>query len=374
MAFGILTVITLSVFFAWLSFSGHPLEQNKTKTVVKKTEPSFAEVKLASMTLRQKVASLLILHVSGSDATTLGQFLADYQPGGLIFMPDNIGSMTAEELGEITSQLQTDPELPFLFAIDEEGGTVQRLAEDSFLSALELKSQPADATETAFSERSVMLTQAGMNLNFGIVADLTDNPYSFIYPRVLGIDPTSAGDRVAAAVRGEKGNVLSTLKHYPGHGETTGDSHYSIPTTDISYRQWQDRDEKPFVSGINAGAQVVMFGHLIYSTVDSSPASLSVKWHEILRQRDNFKGIAITDDMLMLQQSGDADFSDPIKNATDAINAGNTMLLYVLGGNSITPNELIDGIVSAVDDGVINQNVIDINAKQVLELRHGLAK
>ncbi|MDD3035644.1 MAG: glycoside hydrolase family 3 N-terminal domain-containing protein [Candidatus Saccharimonadaceae bacterium] len=371
---GIFTLIALSVFFSFYMTSESHKEKEPETIVVKKPEPSFAETKLASMTLRQKVASLLILHASGSDVATLGKFLIDYQPSGLIFMPDNIGSMTSAELGVVTTQLQIDPELPYLFAIDEEGGTVQRLIEDSFPSALDLKTQPADATETAFSDRSAMLKQAGMNLNFGIIADITDNPSSFIYPRVLGIDPTNSSDRVAAAVRGEKGNVISTLKHYPGHGETTGDSHYSIPVTDISYQQWQDRDEKPFVSGIKAGAQFVMFGHLTYSAVDSLPASLSIKWHDIIRQRDNFKGIIITDDMLMLQQSGLSEYSDPIKNAVNAINAGNTVLLYVLGSDSIAPNDLIDGIVSAVDDGTISQDIININVKQVLELRHGLVK
>lgn len=371
---GIFTLIALSVFFAFYMTSESRKEKEPETIVVKKPEPSFAETKLASMTLRQKVASLLILHASGSDVATLGKFLIDYQPSGLIFMPDNIGSMTSAELGVVTTQLQIDPELPYLFAIDEEGGTVQRLIEDSFPSALDLKNQPADATETAFFNRSAMLKQAGMNLNFGIIADITDNPNSFIYPRVLGIDPTNSSDRVAAAVRGEKGNVISTLKHYPGHGETTGDSHYSIPATDISYQQWQDRDEKPFVSGIKAGAQFVMFGHLTYSAVDSLPASLSIKWHDIIRQRDNFKGIIITDDMLMLQQSGLSEYSDPIKNAVNAINAGNTVLLYVLGSDSIAPNDLIDGIVSAVDDGTISQDIININVKQVLELRHGLVK
>lgn len=370
----IFTLIALSVFFAFYMTSESRKEKEPETIVVKKPEPSFAETKLASMTLRQKVASLLILHAFGSDVATLGKFLINYQPSGLIFMPDNIGLMTSGELGVVTTQLQTDPELPYLFAIDEEGGTVQRLIEDSFPSALDLKNQPADATETAFSDRSAILKQAGMNLNFGIIADITDNPYSFIYPRVFGGDTAEVSNHVAAAVNGEKGNVISTLKHYPGHGETTGDSHYSIPATDISYQQWQDCDEKPFVSGIKAGAQFVMFGHLTYSAVDSLPASLSIKWHDIIRQRDNFKGIIITDDMLMLQQSGLSEYSDPIKNAVNAINAGNTVLLYVLGSDSIAPNDLIDGIVSAVNDGTISQDVININVKQVLEIRHGLVK
>jgi len=212
-------------------------------------------------------------------------------------------------------------------------------------------------------------------LNFGIVADVTNDPASFIFTRVFGGDPLEAGHRVAAAVDGSIGLTLSTLKHYPGHGETNADSHNSIPVTNVSYESWQQRDEPSFVSGVKANADVVMFGHLIYSSVDSLPASLSTKWHEILRQQDGFKGVTITDDMIMLQQSGDPDYADPISNSIKAINAGNTMLLFVLdhGGDSIfDPSILIEGIVNAVKNGKVNQKIIDDNVRQILTLRHNL--
>jgi beta-N-acetylhexosaminidase len=215
-----------------------------------------------------------------------------------------------------------------------------------------------------------------MNLNFGIVADVSANPASFIYQRVFGGDPVAAGEHVAAAVTGANGLTLSTLKHFPGHGETESDSHTSVPTTDVSYEKWQQQDEPPFVSGINAGAEVVMFGHLIYSSVDAMPASLSAKWHQILSEQIGFTGISITDDMIMLQQSGDSKYYDPITNAISALQAGNTMLLFVLdhgGGESdIDPNSLIDGIVAAVENGSLDRTIINSNVRQVLTLRHNL--
>ncbi|NCQ54436.1 glycosyl hydrolase family 3 [Candidatus Saccharibacteria bacterium CG11_big_fil_rev_8_21_14_0_20_41_19] len=335
---------------------------------------SFADRQLARMTLRQKVSNLLILHTSGTNVADIQKYLQTYQPSGLIFMGDNIPS-TLDDLALITKKLQSSPALPYLFAIDEEGGVVSRLSQDILPAAADFKSQPPFATESAFRKRCEMLQQVGMNLNFGIVADVTNDPASFIFTRVFGGDPLEAGHRVAAAVDGSIGLTLSTLKHYPGHGETNADSHNSIPVTNVSYESWQQRDEPSFVSGVKANADVVMFGHLIYSSVDSLPASLSTKWHEILRQQDGFKGVTITDDMIMLQQSGDPDYADPISNSIKAINAGNTMLLFVLdhGGDSIfDPSILIEGIVNAVKNGKVNQKIIDDNVRQILTLRHNL--
>lgn len=373
----IIVLITLSSITGWF-FNlnlGAEIDSFQLPSPVTIIHTSFANKQLARMTLSQKIASLLVLHTSGTDVVTLQNYLKKYQPGGLIFMGDNI-PLTLTELTSITAQLQSNPALPYLFAIDEEGGVVRRLVQDDLPAAIDLKILPVADTESAFLQRSTMLRQVGMNLNFGVVADVTGNPSSFIYSRVFGGDSAAASDRVAAAVSGADGLTLSTLKHYPGHGETTDDSHTSIPTTDVDFEHWQQHDEPSFIAGIKAGAQVVMFGHLTYSTVDSLPASLSSRWHDILKNQDGFNGITITDDMIMLQQSGNPDYTNPVANSIAALNAGNTMLLFVLdhgGESNFSPDILIDGLVAAVNDGKISQKTIDNNVRQVLTLRHSLS-
>lgn len=371
----VVALITPTGYFMWTSLI-HSNYSDKISKSEKKPEISFVDKQLQSMTLRQKVSNLLILHTSGTNLDSIKEYLQKYQPAGLIFMKDNIPS-TLDELSEMTKQLQTNPELPYLFAIDEEGGVVSRLDDDTFPAANELKSQPPSATESAFRQRSNILNQAGMNLNFGIVADTTSNSSSFIYKRVFGGDPTLVSKHVRAAVRGEKGFVLSTLKHFPGHGEAEADSHFSIPTTNITMEQWQKNDNPPFLGGIKEGAQFVMFGHLAYIQIDTLPASLSTKWHETLKDEDNFKGVSITDDMIMLQQSGDQNYLDPVKNAISALNAGNTILLYVLdhggGATNIDPDIIIDGIVKAVNNGEIDIKIINENTRQVLNQRHDIS-
>lgn len=338
--------------------------------------PSYADQMLANMSLHDKVASLFILHTPGTDPNALATYQTTFAPSGLILMGDNIPA-TFDELRAGTSALVINKQLPPFIATDEEGDTVKRLDADTYAGALTLRSQPPEATRDAFAQRSDMLKGLGINLNFGIVADVTADPKSFIYRRVLGTTPQAASERVAQAVQGSQGKTLSTLKHFPGHGETTANSHTSIPTAATTYEDWQNRVALPFKAGIDAGANVVMFGHLRYGAVDTRPASLSQKWHEIIRDELDFKGIVITDDMLMLQNSGEVAYVDPINNAIAAILAGNDLLLYVLdhGKNTnIDPTALIQGVVAAVNDGRIPASIINEHVKNVLTMRHQLGE
>ena len=233
------------------------------------------------------------------------------------------------QLRALTQALTADPALPPLIAIDQEGGDVSRLPEDPFPSALTLKDQPAEASRDAFAGRSALVLRAGIGVNFGIVADVTSDPSSFIYRRALGTTPDAGAARVGEAVAGEGDAVLSTLKHFPGHGATGGDSHAGIPSTGMSKEDWRATEALPFESGIEAGAPILMFGHLAYTAVDAAPASLSAEWHRIAREELGFDGVSITDDLGMLQASGVAAYADPVANAVAAIAAGNDMVLAV---------------------------------------------
>ncbi|TFC98122.1 hypothetical protein E3T28_10930 [Cryobacterium sinapicolor] len=240
-----------------------------------------------------------------------------------------------------------------------------------------MQTLPAQAAEEAFRSRSSLLESVGVSVNFGIVADVTADPGSFLAGRVLGTDPASASARVAAAVAGEHGRVLSTLKHFPGHGAAPGDSHRSIPSTLLGHQDWLTLEAPPFQVGIEAGAELVKFGHLAYPSVDPKPASLSPAWHEILRTDLGFDGVTITDDLLMLQDFGLPEYADPVENGIAALAAGNTMLLYVLPANpelfGTDVTTLIGRIVEAVDSGRLTPEQIDEAAYNLLVLRGRVA-
>lgn len=336
----------------------------------------YAETRLQSMTLREKVSSLLMLHQPGIDADALRSFADTHRVGGLILMGDNVpGSL--DELTALTGALSTDPGLPLLIGIDQEGGAVSRLPGDLAPAGEALRALPVEATTEAFARRGALLEQAGINVNFGVVADIPAGPGSFLYDRALGTTTDAAADRVQAAVAGEIGRVQSTLKHFPGHGAAAGDSHVSVPSTEMGYDGWLADVAPPFAAGIDAGAGLVMFGHIEYGAVDDGPASLSSKWHDILREELDFEGVSITDDMLMLSHTGLPQYADPVATAVAALAAGNTMLLYVLPQNPATEGidipSLIDTLTAAVESGRVDEELIEDNARRVLELRRTLA-
>ncbi len=328
-----------------------------------------ASARLASMTLEQRIASLLLLHVAGTDPAALRAFVDRYQPAGLILMGDNVPS-PPDGVRAITAGLSADPGLPALTAIDQEGATVRRVRTDSFPAAPQLRSQPPDAARAAFASRSALLHALGVSINFGVIADETADPRSFIWPRVLGTTPQDAASRVAQAVEGEHGNVLTTLKHFPGHGVTDADSHSTIPHSSMGLDEWRGSVAVPFQAGVDAGAELVMVGHLQFDAVDAQPATLSPRWHEILRDDLGFTGLVVTDDMTMLQDSGDPQYADPVRNAVRAIAAGNDLLLYV---GSVDPQALVAGVAAAVVDGELSSSSVDAAALRVLEVRRELS-
>lgn len=335
----------------------------------------WVDDRMSQLTTEQKAAALLMLHAPGIDPAPLRAYV-DQGVSGLILMGDNMPA-TPPELAALTAAVQADPEAPALIGIDEEGGEVQRLPWDDTAGAEQLRASPPPASRDAFAARAAALSDVGVSVNFGIVADVTPDPGSFISGRVLGADPPAAAERVAAAVAGERHVVQSTLKHFPGHGAAPGDSHSSVPTAPLTIEEWRAGPALPFAAGIDAGAELVMTGHLAYPAVDPAPASLSPVWHRILRDELGFDGVIVSDDMLMLQHNELPEYADPGENAVRAVAAGCDLLLYVLPADpaafGISVDGLVASITAAVQSGRITEERLDDAVERVLSLRRSIA-
>jgi beta-N-acetylhexosaminidase len=347
--------------------SGPPRPWAAAEPAVADPLADYVDARLAAMTLEQKIASLIMVHVAGHGPGPIRRVIDATGVAGVIFMGDNVASPT--QLAATTARLSADPGLPVLTAIDQEGGIVARLP-DGGPGAASLRGQDPAATLTAFQDRAALVASAGVTINFGIVADVTGDPGSFIYSRTLGSDAASASPRVAAAVEGERGVVLSTLKHFPGHGSVAADSHTSVPTTSMSVDRWRTTQSGPFAAGIDAGAEFVMLGHLRYSAVDGVPATLSGVWNDILRDELGFDGIIVTDDMNMLEYSGEAAYSNQAANAVASVAAGTTLLLY---DGPVDVSRIVAAVAKAVRDDRIPMATIDDAARRLLELRRELS-
>ena len=364
---GALLALVCGVTFAPAAGAQGPDSSARTAAAAESTLADRAAETVQRMSVAERASTIVMGHIAGTDPAALRAYMASGL-GGFILMGANIPG-TEGELQALTAALTIDPALPPLIAVDQEGGPVSRLGGDDFAASTSLRARPVADTAAAFAARGSLVARAGITVNFGTIADVTADPGSFISGRVLGTDPAGAAERVAAATEAQEQFVASTLKHFPGHGAPVGDSHRAIPSSPMDRDEWRATQAVPFAAGIDAGASLLMYGHLSYPAIDPLPASLSPTWHRIAREELGFEGVAVTDDLGMLLSSGDPAYADPVANGVAAVAAGNDLVLMIAGSDAQTAADMAAGIAAAVDSGALPTARLDEAATRVVMLR-----
>ncbi|WIM97919.1 glycoside hydrolase family 3 N-terminal domain-containing protein [Actinoplanes oblitus] len=314
---------------------------------------------------------------------TPAQMIAKYRLGGLIlvsFTPDDPTGKTnptsnvenPKQVRALTDGLQAAARqlpaaAPLMIGTDQEYGIVTRVADGvtalPSAFAIGAAGRP-ELTEAAWHAAGEELAAMGVTVDFAPVADtLGTAGSSVIGSRSYGTDAKANANQVAAAVRGmQAAGVSAALKHFPGHGHTTGDSHDELPLIKQSLAAWKAQDLPPFQAGVQAGAGVVMSGHLNLQAVDKgTPATFSHKiMTDVLRGQLKFSGVAITDAMNMAPArkwpAGEA--------AVRALNAGNDMLLMPPDIGAAR-----DGIVAGLRSGALKRERLVEAVTRILTLK-----
>ena len=341
----------------------------------------IVEKTLADMSLRDKVCQMMFVRpesITGIDVVTAAgdttkSALEQYPVGGIVYFAQNMESK--DQIKEMIDNSQSYSKVGLFISTDEEGGMVNRLMNtvgttyiDSMYNYKDEGIQKAhDNAYTIASDMAVL----GFNMDFAPVADVWSNPdNTVIGERAYSDDYSQAAELVGSAVKGfEDGGVMCTLKHFPGHGDTAEDSHYSSAYVRRTKDEIMADEMQPFTAGIDAGAEFVMVGHLIVPDIDELPATLSYKiTTEMLRNEMHFEGIAITDSLAM---SSIADNYGVGESAVMSIKAGIDMLL-----DPTDIDTAIDAVVQAVESGDITEDRIDDSVRKILALKekHGLLK
>lgn len=356
--------------------AAQPSPTPRTSAEVRK---DAAQALLDGMTTHEKICQLLIVHpevlTDGGTAVTgmtdsLTAALREYPVGGVLLSAQNMTS--GEQLAALTATLSSASATAPLVTVDEEGGRVARLMNTVGTTKLNsMYSYRSLGTQGAYDNAQTLahdIAAYGFNTDFAPVADVWTNKKSnAIGDRAYSDDYDEAAELVAAAVRGFRdAGVICCLKHFPGHGSTATDSHNGAATVDKTLPRLRQEDLKPFVSGIAAGADMVMVGHLTVPTMDDVPASLSHKIvTNLLRYDLSFRGVIVTDG---LQMQALAQYTDGEK-AVLALAAGNDMLLEI----SDVPGA-VAAVEQALADGTLTQAALDQSVLRVLQLKlaHGI--
>lgn len=282
-------------------------QDNKTLTTEENIElnKEFGKLckKVAGYPLEKQQGILSIVSIPDSELTRETViFLKKHYVSGVILFKKNIKD--EKQLKKLIKDLRQKVNPDLLICVDQEGGDVVRIKWDktSKVSACDIGKRADEqyAYEIAY-ERAKMLKDLGIDITFGPVCDIAKSPKSYIYNRAFGTSPEKVADFVAITVKAQRdAGIISVLKHFPGHGETDVNSHIDFPVINMDIDELCKRDFIPFQKGLEAGAEMILVGHIINKYIDPNvPSSLSRKYQDILYKHLNFNGIIVTDDMAM---------------------------------------------------------------------------
>lgn len=357
-------------------------EQAQVQPQVDVYEQQAVEL-VSGMSLEDKVAQMFVItpnaltgypSVTAAGETTKEAYTGS-PVGGIIYMADNL--VDKEQTTTMLSNMQTiaveRTGLPVFLCVDEEGGSVARIASNEAFGVTDVGNM-SDIGATGDTQNAqnagkiigMYLAELGFNVDFAPVADvLTNENNTIIGKRAFGSDSQVVANMVSAELEGlAEAGIYGTVKHFPGHGDTDGDSHEEAAVTEKTLEELMAGELLPFQSAINNGVSFVMVGHISAPNVtgETTPASLSrMLVTDVLRTQMGYNGIVITDAMNM----------DAI---TKKYNSDNAAVMAVEAGVDmiLMPADYQKGyeaILQAVKDGKITEERINESVTRIVKVK-----
>lgn len=328
---------------------------------------------LKTMTLKEKVYQMVLAEIPAEDATKNQK---QRQYGGYVLFANNFKGHSVSEKKRQIAAYQRVSKIKMLIAVDEEGGTVNRVSKyrqfrrKPFASPRSVyRNGGLKHVKSDTKSKSKMLKNLGINTNLAPVADVPYSSSDYMYSRAYSTKASTVSKCVKTVVNQmNDDNVVSTLKHFPGYGGN-GNTHSNICRDRRSLSTFKQRDLKPFQAGIDAGCDMVMVSHNVVYAFSNVPASLSGKVHRYLRNQMGFDGVIVSDGLGM---KGVVDYvgGDKGEVAVRAILAGNDM---ICANAPITQGR---ALYEAAKSGRISEARINRSVKRILimKLRRGIIK
>lgn len=339
-----------------------------------KTQRDEIKELIDSMSINEKIGQLMIVGFNGTSVDeNINDLIKTSYIGGVILFGNNVESLNGvTELINNIKLSNMNNKIPLFISVDEEGGVVSRtpneflkLPSSLSIGAYNNKEMCYEVGEIIANELKLM----GYNMDYAPVLDILSNPNNTVIgSRAFGRDADIVYNLGISVMKGiNENNVIPVVKHFPGHGDTSVDSHYGLPLVEKSLNELKELEFIPFQNAINSGADAIMVSHILLKNIDSeNPATMSKKIvSDILRDEMNFKGVVISDDMTMAAIMDNYDIGEA---SVKAINAGVDIILVCHGyDNEI---KVLTSISEAVNSGEITEERLDESVYRILSLKN----
>lgn len=366
-----ISIIILICFMVIIISTVYILSKKKYKEV---DEDSKIMIKINEMTLDEKIGQMVLSGFNGTDFNgELDTLINDLKVGGVILFSRNIKD--SNQLKKLNLDIEeANKNIPVLISIDEEGGRVNRLAKN--IKTFESAKSIGDKGDIKYAyengkEIGKTLKEHKINMNFAPVLDIYSNSKNTVIgDRAFGDNEKIVETMGIATMQGLKDeDVISVIKHFPGHGDTEVDSHIGLPVVEKSIDQLYDFEFVPFKKAIESGADAVMVSHILMKQIDDkNPATLSYNLiTKILRNDMKFSNVIITDDMCMKAITNRLSVEEA---SIKSIKAGSDIIL--IGSDIGKTNSVIEKIKLAVERNEISEKRIDESVYRILNLKEKL--
>jgi beta-N-acetylhexosaminidase len=379
--------LALIPLFIALTLSAFATEKHVHPASIRQTDKGnkWAEKTLRRLTVEEKVGQVFMiwcratfLNMESPEYLQLREAMQNYHVGSFAMTVHVDGPLLLRtgpyEAAELLNRLQRESKLPLLFAADFERGVATRLiGSTNFPHAMAFGANGKVEDAENFGRITALEARAiGVHWNFFPDADVNSNPANpIINTRSFGEDPQQVGELVTAYIKGaHEGGMLTTVKHFPGHGDTATDSHLGVASVNVDRSHLDSIELPPFKQAISAGVDSVMVAHVTVPALDADPnhvATISPNVvSDLLEKQLGFKGLVVTDalDMAGLTHL----FANDIgRAAVEAFKAGNDLL--------IIPADLgasYQSMIKAVRSGEISKERLDRSVLKILKIKASL--
>jgi beta-N-acetylhexosaminidase len=330
-------------------------------------------LRIVNMPLEEKIGQMILAGIQGSVLDDEAKrMITEDKVGGIILYAANITSLEGmvSLVNSIKNSNTANP-TPLFISVDQEGGKVSRLPKE--FSPIPSNGKVGSKNNAALVEEmgkllARELTLTGFNVNFAPVLDVNSNPSNpVIGDRSFGSTPSLVCKLGIAEMKGLRSQgIIPVVKHFPGHGDTSVDSHLDLPVVNKTAEHLKKLELLPFEAAVKEQAEAVMVAHILYPKLDpSKPASLSEAIiGKLLREDMGYKGVVITDDLGMGAIKKHFNLADA---AVQTVLAGSDILLVAHGYDN--EKLVFDTLVQSVKKGVIPESRINDSVYRILSLK-----